>query len=93
MVAYLRSRHSTDDFEYRHRYSPEIDFCIKTKGQESGRIFGRPFITAGWIVIEVAFVVAVAEVTLFVFLLNHPVIVCSNSYSFILLTLRVLRHE
>ncbi|KAF7321143.1 hypothetical protein HMN09_00202400 [Mycena chlorophos] len=39
---------------------------IKTKGQEHARVFGRPFITAGWIVVAVAAVVAVVEIALLV---------------------------
>lgn len=47
--------------------------CIKTKGQESGRIFGRPFITAGWTVIEVTLVVALAEIGLLGLIIKHPI--------------------
>ena len=45
-------------------------FAIPTIGQEGKRIYGRPFVTAGWIVIYVAVVVAVVEITLLVFLLQ-----------------------
>lgn len=73
VIAYLRSRHSTHDFADRHKDWREIDICIKTKGQESGRIFGRPFITAGWPVVEVALVVALAEIALLGLIINHPI--------------------
>lgn len=73
IIAFFRSRHSTHDFADRHKHSPEIDDCILTKGQENGRIFGRPFITAGWIVIEVAVVVAFAEIVLLVLILDQPI--------------------
>ncbi|KAF7297347.1 hypothetical protein MIND_00968100 [Mycena indigotica] len=43
---------------------------IKTKGQEHARLFGRPFITAGWIVVAVAAVVAVVEIALLVLVLK-----------------------
>ncbi|KIY67624.1 hypothetical protein CYLTODRAFT_490460 [Cylindrobasidium torrendii FP15055 ss-10] len=35
---------------------------IQTKGQENTRVFGRPFVTAGWIVIAVTGVVAATEI-------------------------------
>lgn len=71
VIAFLRSRHSTHDFADRRQDATVIDTCIKTKGQENGRIFGRPFITAGWIVVEVTAVVAAAEVVLLVLILNY----------------------
>jgi uncharacterized membrane protein YidH (DUF202 family) len=71
MIAFLRSRHSTHDFADRGLDAHVHDTCIKTKGQENGRIFGRPFITAGWIVVEVTAVVAAAEVVLLVLILKY----------------------
>lgn len=38
-------------------------------------MFGRPFVTAGWIVIEVTLVVAFAEIVLLVLILDHPIFV------------------
>jgi len=70
IIAFFRSRHSTHDFADRHKESPELDVCIKTKGQESGRVFGRPFVSAGWVVIELTLVVAMAEVALLVLILT-----------------------
>ncbi|KAF8900433.1 hypothetical protein CPB84DRAFT_1028882 [Gymnopilus junonius] len=52
ILAFIRSRHSTHDFADRHKEVHRVEQCIKTKGQDGTRIFGRPFITAGWIVIQ-----------------------------------------
>jgi len=46
---------------------------MQTVGQENGRIFGRPFVTAGWSVLQVAVVVGVVEIALFVLILRHNV--------------------
>ncbi|KAG6889690.1 hypothetical protein C0995_015438 [Termitomyces sp. Mi166 len=74
ILSFLRARHSDHDFdekwkdpklrEERHRAA------IKTVGQEGTRIFGRPFITAGWIVLAVACVVAVVEIGLLVLIIQ-----------------------
>ena len=37
---------------------------MKTQGQEGARIFGRPFVTAGWTVVQVTVAVAVVELGL-----------------------------
>ncbi|KAG6827747.1 hypothetical protein H0H92_010569 [Tricholoma furcatifolium] len=70
ILSFLRARHSDHDFddkwrdaqlrEQRHREA------LKTVGQEGTRVFGRPFVTAGWIVLAVACVVAVVEVGLLI---------------------------
>lgn len=39
---------------------------IRTRGQENTRVFGRPFITAGWVVLSVAGAVAAVEIGLLV---------------------------
>jgi len=83
VIAYLRARHSTHDFADRHKDWLAIDKCIKTKGQESGRIFGRPFITAGWPVVEVALVVALAEIALLGLIINHPISVGFWNFHFL----------
>lgn len=54
VLAFLRSRHSRHDFADRGKEGEESLFhrdVIQTVGQEGKRIFGRPFITAGWIVV------------------------------------------
>lgn len=43
---------------------------VQTVGQEGTRIFGRPFITAGWIVVAVSIVVAAVEIGLLVLVLD-----------------------
>jgi len=78
IIAFLRSRHSAHDFADRYRGATEFDVCIKTKGQEGGRIYGRPFKTAGWIVIEVTTVVALAEIALLALIVQHKISVSLN---------------
>jgi hypothetical protein len=58
-------RHSRHDFADQYRDDPSISKnAIQTVGQENGRIFGRPFKTAGNIVIAVTTVVAAVEIAL-----------------------------
>jgi hypothetical protein len=74
----MRARHSRHDFaDYDKPESSESSLTsrthrnvIRTKGQENTRIFGRPFVTAGWIVIAVATVVASVEIGLLVLVLK-----------------------
>ncbi|KAF7307850.1 hypothetical protein MKEN_01145300 [Mycena kentingensis (nom. inval.)] len=86
VVAFLRARHSRHDFadfnkpeDHDANHDGEHDLgslrfrpreVIKTRGQENARIFGRPFITAGWIVVAMASVVAVVEVALLVLVMR-----------------------
>ncbi|THV03498.1 hypothetical protein K435DRAFT_827086 [Dendrothele bispora CBS 962.96] len=71
ILAFLRDRHSRHDFadprEITSERSPRV---IKTVGVKNPRIFGRPFITAGWIVIAVSIVVFSVEVGLLVLILK-----------------------
>ena len=76
VISYFRSRHSTHDFADRHKEAHKFDVCIKTKGQDGARIFGRPFVTAGWIVVQVTAVVAAAEIALLVLIIRHQISVC-----------------
>lgn len=73
VLSYLRARHSDHDFEDRWK-EEELDrrhkAAIQTVGQEGTRIFGRPFITAGWIVLAVAGVVAAVEIGLLVLIIR-----------------------
>ncbi|KAH9477102.1 hypothetical protein JR316_0011018 [Psilocybe cubensis] len=73
VLAFFRSRHSYHDFADRHKEAHKVDQCIKTKGQEGTRIFGRPFVTAGWIVLQVTFIVAAVEIALLVLILRHHI--------------------
>ena len=66
VISYFRQRHSQHDFADHATIHP----ALLTKGQENQRIFGRPFVTAGWIVVLVAFAVAAIEITLFVLVLD-----------------------
>jgi len=68
IVSILRSRHSQHDFS--DSYREETTSAIKTKGQTGKRIFGRPFVTAGWIVVLVTAVVLSVEIALLVLILK-----------------------
>ena len=61
VIAFLRARHSAHDFADRHKEAQILDSGIKTEGQDNTRIFGRPFVTAGWTVVQVTVAVAVVE--------------------------------
>lgn len=73
VIAFLRARHSQHDFadtsdeQSTERYKRDI---ICTRGQEGTRVFGRPFVTAGRIVVLVAALVAAVEITLLVVILT-----------------------
>jgi len=64
IIAFLRARHSSHDFADRNKEAQMLDSGIKTEGQENTRIFGRPFVTAGWTVVQVTVAVAVVEIGL-----------------------------
>ncbi|KAF8192782.1 hypothetical protein K438DRAFT_1906845 [Mycena galopus ATCC 62051] len=81
VLAFLRARHSQHDFadypksEEDYSTTPAApqraeQNVIRTKGQQNTRIFGRPFVTAGWIVIGVAIIVAGVEIGLLVLVLE-----------------------
>ncbi|TDL14686.1 hypothetical protein BD410DRAFT_796287 [Rickenella mellea] len=76
ILSFLRSQHSKHDFADPSSLShPKIQRdqpprIIKTVGQTGKRIFGRPFVTAGWIVLAVSCVVATVEVGLLVLVLR-----------------------
>lgn len=78
VIAFFRSRHCIHDFADRDKESSEIDRGLRTVGQEGGRIFGRPFITAGWIAVEVTVVVALAEIALLVLIVQYKIPVCRH---------------
>ncbi|KAI0085493.1 hypothetical protein BDY19DRAFT_1020779 [Irpex rosettiformis] len=65
-LAFLRQRHSLHDFADNSWLRPAHQNPIKTVGQTGKRIFGRPFVTAGWIVVAVSIVVAAVEIALLV---------------------------
>ncbi|KAK0457124.1 uncharacterized protein EV420DRAFT_1621180 [Desarmillaria tabescens] len=82
IIAFLRSRHSQHDFADPQEPEPEPQtespeteadgdsVPIQTVGQENTRVFGRPFITAGWIVLAVSGVVTAVEIGLLVLILQ-----------------------
>ncbi|KAF9481637.1 hypothetical protein BDN70DRAFT_876121 [Pholiota conissans] len=73
ILAFIRSRHSYHDFADRDKESRLLDEAIPTKGQEGTRIFGRPFVTAGWTVVQVTVAVAAVEIALLVLIIRHPI--------------------
>ncbi|TFK36568.1 hypothetical protein BDQ12DRAFT_686631 [Crucibulum laeve] len=71
VLAFLRSRHSRHDFADRNKEDDSHLQGIKTVGQDGGRIFGRPFVTAGWSVLQVTAVVAAVEIGMLVLILRR----------------------
>lgn len=77
VLSFLRARHSRHDFadkEPRNKENPRYEHPIVTVGQSQNRIFGRPFVTAGWIVIAVTVVVFIAEVCLTAMVLDIDIL-------------------
>jgi len=70
VLAYFRSRHSRHDFADRTKEDPTFEAVIITHGQTGKRIFGRPFVTAGWVVVGVSVIVITMEITLLVLVLQ-----------------------
>ncbi|KAJ3526960.1 hypothetical protein NM688_g8191 [Phlebia brevispora] len=71
VIAFLRQRHSLHDFADSSWTHPSFANPIQTKGQIGKRIFGRPFVTAGWIVVLLTAVVAGVEIGLLVLIFQH----------------------
>ncbi|KZT64198.1 hypothetical protein DAEQUDRAFT_769903 [Daedalea quercina L-15889] len=69
VISFFRHRHSRHDFADVHR-KETWERAIPTVGQTGKRNFGRPFVTAGWIVVSVTTVVAAVEISLLVLLLH-----------------------
>jgi hypothetical protein len=71
VISVFRSRHSLHDFADGWQDNPAIiGDAIPTVGQENGRVYGRPFQTAGIYVVAVTVVVAAIEIALLVSILN-----------------------
>ncbi|KAH9894025.1 hypothetical protein C8Q73DRAFT_790603 [Cubamyces lactineus] len=70
ILAYFRQRHSRHDFADRNRNPAACENAIKTVGQTGKRVFGRPFVTAGWIVALLSLVVFAVEICLLVLIFN-----------------------
>ncbi|RPD60682.1 hypothetical protein L226DRAFT_505208 [Lentinus tigrinus ALCF2SS1-7] len=66
IIAFFRQRHSRHDFADKYRNIAAYENAIKTVGQTGKRIFGRPFVTAGWIVALLSVVVFSVEIGLLV---------------------------
>lgn len=66
VVAFLRQRHSRHDFADMYRDPAQHREAIKTVGQTGKRVFGRPFVTAGWTVVAMSVIVFAVEVGLLV---------------------------
>jgi hypothetical protein len=60
-MAAARQKHSNRDFSDQRKVLPRVHHV---------RIFGAPFITAGWIVLIVSVVVIAAEIVLIVLILR-----------------------
>ncbi|PCH43190.1 hypothetical protein WOLCODRAFT_132687 [Wolfiporia cocos MD-104 SS10] len=69
VISYLRNRHSNHDFADEHQ-GERWAHAIPTVGQVGERIYGRPFVTAGWIVAAVATIVAGVEISLLILILR-----------------------
>jgi len=70
LISFLRARHSRHDFADRYEdANSDRPPPLKTKGQEAARIFGRPFVTAGWTVVAVSALVAAVEICLLLLIL------------------------
>jgi hypothetical protein len=67
-IAFLRARHAREEIAATDAGN-DTD-AIYTAGQESGRHFGRPFVTAGDFVVAVTAAVAAIELALLVSVLN-----------------------
>lgn len=68
-ISFTRARHSTHDFADRHEADAPHQ-GLSSVGQEGGRNYGRPFVTAGWIVIQVTVVVAAVEIGMLILILT-----------------------
>ncbi|CAE6500962.1 unnamed protein product [Rhizoctonia solani] len=76
IVSIVRRKHSRHDFSDLHashgrfdgHHAPESEGGPNPSPRK--RIFGRPFVTAGWVVVFLTSVVAIIEIALLIFLLQ-----------------------
>jgi len=68
-TSFTRARHSAHDFADCHEEADTPHQGMPSVGQE-GRNYGRPFVTAGWIVIQVTVVVAALEIAMLILILT-----------------------
>ncbi|KAH9837770.1 uncharacterized protein C8Q71DRAFT_754380 [Rhodofomes roseus] len=71
-ISFFRHRHARHDFADVHRKETWQD-AILTVGQTGQRNYGRPFVTAGWIVVAVTLVVAAVEISLLVLVFDAKI--------------------
>ncbi|KZT03258.1 uncharacterized protein LAESUDRAFT_704843 [Laetiporus sulphureus 93-53] len=81
VIAYFRHRQSRHDFADKHQ-GRTWEHAKPTVGQSGKRVFGRPFITAGWTVVSVTIVVALVEIALVVLILTMDLSVLSSEAGF-----------
>ncbi|CUA77965.1 hypothetical protein RSOLAG22IIIB_12945 [Rhizoctonia solani] len=76
IVSIVRRKHSRHDFSDLHASHGRFDGHHAAENEDGPnppprkRIFGRPFVTAGWVVVFLTSVVAIIEVILLIFLLQ-----------------------
>ncbi|KAI0742926.1 hypothetical protein C8Q80DRAFT_1191484 [Daedaleopsis nitida] len=70
VITYFRQRHSRHDFADKNRNPAANIDAIKTVGETGKRNFGRPFVTAGWIVALLSLIVFVVEISLLILVLK-----------------------
>jgi len=76
ILSIVRRRHSRHDFSDIYADSGRFDgeHAVNQgddrKPSQHKRIFGRPFVTAGWVVVILTGVVALVEITLLVFVVQ-----------------------
>jgi hypothetical protein len=71
IISFLRARHSQHDFaDGWQQDSSSNGGAVSTVGQDNGRVFGRPFKTAGNFVIAVGVAVAAIEIGLLVLVMR-----------------------
>lgn len=71
ITAYARRRYSNEDFADQRMPSPVSSAGgSKDSAIAARRIFGRPFVTAGWIVVGTTTVVAAIQLSLLALLLS-----------------------
>ena len=58
VIAFFRQRHSRHDFADKYKNPAAYHGALKTVGQTGKRVFGRPFVTAGWIVALLSYAIA-----------------------------------
>lgn len=66
VITFFRQRHSRHDFADMHKNSTLFQHAVKTVGQTGQHNFGRPYVTAGWIVALLSLVIFAVEISLLV---------------------------